>query len=174
MDSRLQVGDEIISINNHSTMNCTQREVLGLMKDLTTQGALEVTFRVRREMPLANSSFVSRTLPTGLSIPPRRSSKPPEGKREVVLTKSASENFGLTVKSNLHKKGCSINSVIPGSSAELSGQLYRGDILLGVNCQDVSSMEREDVIFLIKNSAPSVRLTVKQPDDSDGHTMHVY
>ena len=58
--------------------------------------------------------------------------------------------------------------LIPGSPAALSGQLYEGDVLLGVNYQDVTNIEHSDVVSLIKNSALTIRLLVEHPVDIEG------
>ena len=57
--------------------------------------------------------------------------------------------------------------LIPGSPAARCGQLYEGDILLGVNYQDVTNIEHSDVVALIKNSALTIRLLVEHPGDMD-------
>ena len=57
--------------------------------------------------------------------------------------------------------------LIPGSPADRCGQLYKGDILLGVNYQDVTNIEHSDVVSLIKN-ALTIRLVVEYPGDKEG------
>ena len=51
----------------------------------------------------------------------------------------------------------------PDSLAERSGQLFIGDHLLAVNNQDVSNLERGNIVSLIKRSGLSIRLLVQQP-----------
>ena len=51
----------------------------------------------------------------------------------------------------------------PDSLAERNGQLFIGDHLLAVNNQDVSNLERGDIVSLIKRSGLSIHLLVQQP-----------
>lgn len=46
--------------------------------------------------------------------------------------------------------------------------MYEGDILLGVNYQDVTNIEHSDVVSLIKNSALTIRLLVEHPLGIEG------
>ena len=53
--------------------------------------------------------------------------------------------------------------MVPDSPAEKSGQLFIGDHLLAVNNQDVSNLEFDNIVGLIKCSGLSIRLLVQQP-----------
>ena len=54
--------------------------------------------------------------------------------------------------------------LVPGSPAELCNQLYVYDELLAVNGQDVSQVDHDDIVNLIKSSGTSIHLTVQQPE----------
>ena len=57
-----------------------------------------------------------------------------------------------------------VGQLIPGSPAEMCGQLQLYDELLMVNDVEVSQMDHWDIVQLMKDSSTSIKLLVQQPD----------
>lgn len=56
-----------------------------------------------------------------------------------------------------------LGKIIPGSPADLSGQLHLDDRILAVNGTDIVHMLHKDVVNLIKDSGRTITLTIGPP-----------
>ncbi len=64
-----------------------------------------------------------------------------------------------------------IGRLIPGSPAEMCGNLFLYDELLIVNGHDVTQMDHGDIVQLIKGSDITIRLVVQQPESEWDHAL---
>lgn len=104
LDGRLQVGDEILTINQRSVLDASHREVISLMGEAAAQG--EVVLTIQRKMPMPES------------VPPLQGgggqmedSLPsvPQGIRDVVIERPNTQtSFGFVLQSNTLRPGCMI------------------------------------------------------------------
>ena len=64
--------------------------------------------------------------------------------------------------------------LVPNSPAELCNQLYVYDELLAVNGKDVSQVDHDDIVTLVKSSGTSIKLAVQQPEGELHRCVHTY
>ncbi len=104
MDGRLQVGDEIIAINQRSVMDASHREVISFMGEAAAQG--EVVLQIQRKMPMPES-----VPPLQSGGGPMEDNMPhiPQGIRDVVIERPNTQtSFGFVLQSNTLRPGCMI------------------------------------------------------------------
>ncbi len=104
LDGRLQVGDEITSINMKLVVDAPHREVISLMGEAAAQG--EVVLQIQRKMPMSES-----VPPPQGGNGPMEDTMPhvPMGVREVVIERPNTQtSFGFVLQSNTLRPGCMI------------------------------------------------------------------
>ncbi|KAK7602579.1 hypothetical protein V9T40_008168 [Parthenolecanium corni] len=148
IDGRLHSGDEIVSVDDQSVMNCSHHHVVQLMGKAAANG--KVTLGIRRKISYHNQSC-------SLS---RQEVRYPY---DVTVTRRENEGFGFVIISSLNKAGSAIGRIIENSPAERSGLLHVGDHILAVNGISIMNLHHGDIVNLIKDSGYSVTLTIGMP-----------
>ncbi|CAF2041366.1 unnamed protein product [Rotaria magnacalcarata] len=172
IDGRLYIGDEIVKIDNHSTIRASHEKVVQLMQ--RAKEKQHVCLIVRRYTQLHNrsnsyrqSKLDSHSIYRGNS---QRKSPIDNGIRHVTLQKTnENESFGFVIISSQNKIGSVVGKIIRNSPADQCGQLHVNDHILAVNGVDLSYMLHTDVVNLIKESGRTITLAIGSPihyDDS--------
>ncbi|XP_013385356.1 membrane-associated guanylate kinase, WW and PDZ domain-containing protein 1 isoform X2 [Lingula anatina] len=176
MDGRLRTGDEIVTVDGQPVLNASHHKVVELMGAAGQKGC--VTLVVRRRIPSSrDTSFQSQpdgmpTFPYNVSVTRRDN----EGFGFVIIssvTKSGS-NIGQDKVNDTNKDGSTkphppprIGRIIENSPAERCGMLRVGDRILAVNGIDISRMNHEEIVNVIKDSGMCVTLTVGPPPEEN-------
>ena len=84
--------------------------------------------------------------------------------REVTLDKS--HGLGMKIISNHELEGVRISFVVPGSAADLSGQVKVGDHIVQVNGQDIRSANHDAAVQIIQDADEIITLVLEMDDDA--------
>ena len=90
----------------------------------------------------------------------------------VVLCEEESTELAITVHMYTHT--LLTGRLVPNSPAELCNQLYVYDELLAVNGKDVSQVDHNDIVTLVKSSGTSIKLAVQEPEGELHRCVHMY
>ena len=94
----------------------------------------------------------------------------------VKLIKQKHDGLGFLVKPRKHKPFVTISALVAGGMAEQSGLVYEGDVIMRVNEIDVSEMNYENAVELLKAlpiDAP-VALLLRGPDGCSTHLVTTF
>ena len=83
--------------------------------------------------------------------------------REVTLDKS--HGLGMKIISNHELEGVRISFVVPGSAADLSGQVKVGDHIVQVNGQDIRSANHDAAVQIIQDADEIITLVLEIYDE---------
>nr|XP_040570229.1 multiple PDZ domain protein-like isoform X2 [Lepeophtheirus salmonis] len=135
-DGRLRIGDRLVSVNG---VQC---------KTLTNAGANKL---IRSNMEKV-TFVVDRTCPWEDLFE----------EVEVELNKKPGKGFGLSIVGKKSGRGVFISDLVTGGIAESTGSLYRGDQLISINDKDLSEMEQDKAVAILKTTAGNVKLKVRR------------
>lgn len=151
-DGRLEVNDEIVSIDGISVVSAEHRQVIQMMQKSSNNGY--VVLGVRRRISYA----------------------PAHTARQVTIRRQAVEGFGFVIISSIARNqqlgganmanGAPITNypvlgrILENSPAENCGELHVGDKILAVNGVDVLHLHHSEIVQMIKESGVNVTLTV--------------
>ncbi|XP_015584769.1 membrane-associated guanylate kinase, WW and PDZ domain-containing protein 1 isoform X2 [Cephus cinctus] len=156
LDSRLNTGDLIMSVDGESVMNSSHHHVVQLMIAAAQNGrvTLGIRRRINTQEHLQENLQSSYSRHMNIQYP-----------YDVTVTRMENEGFGFVIISSVNKAGSTIGRIIEGSPAERCGRLNVGDHILAVNHVDITNVCHKDIVNLIKDSGYSVTLTIGYPLD---------
>ncbi|XP_033213644.1 membrane-associated guanylate kinase, WW and PDZ domain-containing protein 1-like isoform X2 [Belonocnema kinseyi] len=156
MDSRLNTGDLIMSVDGESVMNSSHRHVVQLMIAAAQNGVVTLGIRRRINIQEHLRDNIQGSYGRQMNI---------QYPYDVAVTRMENEGFGFVIISSVNKAGSTIGRIIEGSPAERCGKLNVGDHILAVNHVDITNVCHKDIVNLIKDSGYSVTLTIGYPLD---------
>jgi C-terminal processing protease CtpA/Prc len=149
-DGRLRHGDCLRKVDDHSLARVRHAQAVQILKETGNTVELEV------ERFLGMTETQEKT-PVYRSVSGEVLS--------IELTKDEHGlGFGLVGGIDVSKP-IIVKSLFPGQIAEQDGRLKLGDVLLEVNGKRVQSMSHKDVVTLLRQSPPLVRLVIQRPSE---------
>ncbi|XP_052260917.1 membrane-associated guanylate kinase, WW and PDZ domain-containing protein 2-like isoform X4 [Dreissena polymorpha] len=174
-DGRLQTNDEILFCDDVCVINASHHKVVQLMSKAGQRG--QVSLGIRRRIAPYTDDYPY----------------------DVIVNRREQEGFGFIIISSVSKAGSTIGEfidryslygsysaddmfskrnmypwigrIIENSPAERCGRLRVGDRILRVNGVDISHLNHQDIVNIIKESGLSVTLTVGPPiEDKSSNT----
>ncbi|XP_062870563.1 disks large homolog 2 isoform X7 [Trichomycterus rosablanca] len=195
-DSRLQVGDRLIMVNNYTLEEVTHEEAVAILKNTSDivylkvgkptsvylsdpYGPPDITHSFSPAMD-NHISGNNGTLEFKSSLPPispgRYSPLPRHllgeedinrEPRKIVLHKG-STGLGFNIVGGEDGEGIFVSFILAGGPADLSGELRRGDQILSVNGIDLRGATHEQAAAALKGAGQTVAIVAQYRPEEYG------
>lgn len=185
LDGRLQVGDKLVAVLNTSNgeknlENVTHEEAVAALK--TSQYPVLLLIAKQEKgyiFPVENIRTPSpqpHPLPESNLIPPEvislskslkalnnhhSSINNISAEERTVILKKSHTGLGFNIVGGEDGEGIFVSFILAGGSADLSGDMRRGDQILSVNEINMLNATHEDAALALKKVGPSVTLVVQ-------------
>ncbi|CAH1781914.1 unnamed protein product [Owenia fusiformis] len=203
VDGRLQVGDKLIAVNEANLDNVTHEDAVAALKATKEHVKLTVAkpkFYAEHESPPesspppatppAKTEYVQETVTTttkttyptstpkagGPAPGPIEAdeSVPTREPRKIILHKG-NNGLGFNIVGGEDGEGIFVSFIVAGGSADLSGELRRGDQLLAVNDTDLREATHEQAATTLKNAGDTVEIVAQyKPEEYNRFEAKIY
>lgn len=149
-DGRLEIGDELIKINDAILTNKTYNEALSLLRsemiDANKESIkLSILRHFNKEYENNNEDFYKSKYDI----------------KEIELNKKYGNGLGISIIGKKDGKGGAyVSHIIKGGLADKNGQIMIGDYILSVNNRQLFNSSYDDIIFYLKTLSPG-KITIK-------------
>uniref|UniRef100_A0A7M4ECB3 Discs large MAGUK scaffold protein 3 n=1 Tax=Crocodylus porosus TaxID=8502 RepID=A0A7M4ECB3_CROPO len=180
-DSRLQIGDRLLAVNNTNLQDVRHEEAVAALKNTSDMVYLKVAKpgNVHLNDMYAPPDYASSTLgylggvenkpayPAPPQVTPSRYSPIPRHMigeedftrepRKIILHKG-STGLGFNIVGGEDGEGIFVSFILAGGPADLSGELRRGDRILSVNGVNLRNATHEQAAAALKRAGQTVTI----------------
>ncbi|XP_061383332.1 disks large 1 tumor suppressor protein isoform X10 [Danaus plexippus] len=162
-DGRLRVGDKLLMVKNTSKGdvnldNVTHEDAVSALKASGERVQLVLIPGPRHGQPSPRTSRANTPSSTANSL--RREDVVDGEEPRVVELEKGPQGLGFNIVGGEDGHGIYVSFLLAGGPAERSGQLRRGDRLLAVNDENITSATHEQAAKALKSTGQNVKLTV--------------
>jgi len=153
LSGRLNVGDRMLSVNEESFEYISHEDAVQVISNALEQSN-EICLRVAKVTRYYSSNSQGSDHDSAQS---RNDVQPPKEPRRIFLQRG-STGLGFNIVGGEGGEGIFISFILTGGSADLSGELRKGDQILSVNGIDLTQATHEQAAEILKNAGSQVTL----------------
>uniref|UniRef100_A0A7M4EC00 Discs large MAGUK scaffold protein 3 n=1 Tax=Crocodylus porosus TaxID=8502 RepID=A0A7M4EC00_CROPO len=180
-DSRLQIGDRLLAVNNTNLQDVRHEEAVAALKNTSDMVYLKVakpgnvhlndmyappdyaTFSALADNHISHNSslgYLGGVTPSRYSPIPRHMIGEEDFTREPrkIILHKGSTGLGFNIVGGEDGEGIFVSFILAGGPADLSGELRRGDRILSVNGVNLRNATHEQAAAALKRAGQTVTI----------------